>query len=347
MDTHIYIYIYRWRSRSNWPSFNSLLSTIPLPISFSSGNGRLKKFQLRKEASLRVDPRKIKLSLSLSRSFCPLDRIRSVFCCRSIGPLLSRPQFVSTPIITVYLCKAGFVGMRKAIVNSTIRSRKCRTSLITNHFTSRRRKLRARTRRANFYARNSFLFLSSFINPPLLLPERYGIFLPYVLIRDLYYMDNGIYPVCFYFTSRLIPFTVSTSFTLFLEEMWRDSGISLRETKFEELEEVEDWDSEKLRWFIVFNRERIWNARVSDIGHEESIKTLENNPRWSREREREPDIDGRRGALRWCPVVLRLDYAAKIEILDSSETGREDEGLTDSTFIVSASALLPPPLYRR
>lgn len=142
-----------------------------------------------------------------------------MFCCRSIGPLLSRPQFVSTPIITVYLCKAGFVGMRKAIVNSTIRSRKCRTSLITNHFTSRRRKLRARTRRANFYARNSFLFLSSFINPPLLLPERYGIFLPYVLIRDLYYMDNGIYPVCFYFTSCLIPFTVSTSFTLFLEEM--------------------------------------------------------------------------------------------------------------------------------
>lgn len=66
-----------------------------------------------------------------------------------------------------------------------------------------------------------------------------------------------------------------------------------------------------------------------------------------REREREPDIDGQRGALRWCPVVLRLDYAAKIEILDSSETGREDEGLTGSTFIVSASALLPPPLYRR
>lgn len=103
-------------------------------------------------------------------------------------------------------------------------------------------------------------------------------------------MDNGIYPVCFYFTSRLIPFTVSTSFTLFLEKMWRDSGISLRETKFEELEErqIEDWDSEKLRWFIEnrFQSERIWNARVSDIRHEESIKTLENNPRWSRERER-------------------------------------------------------------
>lgn len=72
-----------------------------------------------------------------------------------------------------------------------------------------------------------------------------------------------------------------------------------------------------------------------------------------RKRERErggPDIDGRGGASRWCPVVLRLDYAAKIEILDSSEARARRRGSDwwlDSHcvgFCPFASPCLPPSI---
>lgn len=87
---------------------------------------------------------------------------------------------------------------------------------------------------------------------------------------------------------------------------------------------------EKLRLLfkIVFNRNfsklrfgRGYEEYVCSFGHrpmknqlKRAETTLDDRGEGGR-----PDIDGRRGPLRWCPVVLRLDYAAKIEILDSRQ----------------------------